>query len=117
MFDFFGNKQFMRFEAQGFPSYPLINAYMEEEGNFKKHVKMVHLSQVPKIANIVNSHSLFKLKKLDDSSLKLKSRIAPHGNEDSDKDDLKTDCSMWPSFRYENNFKCFSHQEMDNCSC
>lgn len=30
----------------------------------------------------------------DDNSLKLKARIAPHGNEDSIKTELKSDCNM-----------------------
>ena len=33
---------------------------------------------------------------LDDESMKLKARIAPHGKEDSDRDNLHTACNMCP---------------------
>lgn len=36
------------------------------------------------------------LKMNDDESLKLNARIAPHGNEDSDKENLHTECCMCP---------------------
>lgn len=41
-----------------------------------------------------SSHLIYKLKVLDDHSLKLKARIASHGNEDSLKNELSSDCSM-----------------------
>lgn len=37
---------------------------------------------------------MYKVKVGDDNSLKLKARIAPHGNEDSLKHELRSDCSM-----------------------
>ena len=36
------------------------------------------------------------MKQNDDQSLKLKARIAPHGNEDSDKENLHTEWCMCP---------------------
>lgn len=47
-------------------------------------------------ANIIGSHTLYKVKQNDDGSLKLKARIAPHGNEDDLKDVLNKDCSTCP---------------------
>ena len=59
-----------------------------------KYVKIVKRSNLPPGANIISSHAIYKIKLNDDQSLKLKARIAPHGNEDSDKDVMKTDCCM-----------------------
>lgn len=61
---------------------------------FKKSVCFIKIDDVPKNANIISSHVIYKIKISDDASLKLKARIAPHGNEDSFKFDLKSDCAM-----------------------
>lgn len=45
---------------------------------------------------MISSHTLYKVKQNDDRSLKLKARIAPHGNEDNLKDVLTKDCSTCP---------------------
>lgn len=89
-----GQKPFMLHHAQGFPQYVITNAYEAEELVFKKFVKCVPKSDVPTDANIISSHTVYKLKVQDDESLCLKARIAPHGNEDSLKSDLKSECSM-----------------------
>ena len=44
--------------------------------------------------NIISSHVIYKIKINDDHSLKLKARISLHGNEDTQKELCKTDCSM-----------------------
>lgn len=51
-------------------------------------------NSVPRDANIISGHVIYKVKVLDDATFKLKTRIAPHGNEDSDKSLMKTDCCM-----------------------
>lgn len=84
----------MKYQAQGFDQFPMINAYQIEEENFLKTVKIVPISDVPDGANVIGSHVLYKVKKNDDESLKLKSRIAPHGNEDDLKEELTTDCAV-----------------------
>lgn len=96
MLDHFGNKPFLRYRAQGFPSFPLLNAYKAEEDEFKKTVKKVPIEDVPKNANVISSHVIYKVKVKDDKSLKLKARIAPHGNENSLKNELKSDFAMCP---------------------
>lgn len=96
LLDFFGNKPFLRYRAQGFPTFPLLNAYNSEEEDFKKTVKTVPIELVPKNANVISSHVTYKVKVNDDKSLKLKARIAPHGNEDSLKNELRSDCAMCP---------------------
>ena len=44
----------------------------------------------------MNSHVIYKLKYNDDKTLALKARIAPHGNEDDEKEILTTDCQTCP---------------------
>lgn len=97
MLEYFGNKQFMGYEATGFPQFALSNAYNYEEAEFTKTVECVSLTDVPENANVISSHVLYKININDDKSLKLKARIAPHGNEDCMKDDLKSACSMCSS--------------------
>lgn len=92
----FGHKEFMQFQAQGLPSFPLSNAYKEEEDTLKRTVQMVHISKVPKDANIITSHVIYKVKPNDDGSSKVKARIAPHNNQDAEKLNLKTDYSVCP---------------------
>lgn len=93
-YDVFGSKEFLLHHAQGLPSHVTVNAYKKEEENFLKTVKKVYISNVPKDANIISSHVLYKVKILDDGSKLVKARIAPHGNKDSMKDDLKKDSAM-----------------------
>lgn len=93
MLEHFGNKQFMRFQTQGFEKYPLNKAYAIEEEEFLNPVKVISKFEIPKGANVVNSHVLYKIKTKEGGMLKLKSRIATHGNEDDMKNVLSTDCT------------------------
>lgn len=93
MEDKFENKTFLRHQAQGFEQLPLVNSYKTEEESFLKTVKIVPKKSVPHGANVISSHTINKVKKNDDGSLKLKARVAPHGNEDNLKDILNKDCS------------------------
>lgn len=45
-------------------------------------------------SNIIFSQVRYKVRLNDDSSLKLKTRIALHGNEDSEREQLRADCCM-----------------------
>lgn len=45
---------------------------------------------------MIRSHVLYKIKSRDDGTLTCKARIAPHGNEDRDIEDLKTDSASCP---------------------
>ena len=92
----FGHKDFMRHQAQGLPCFPLLNAYENEESSFKKTVQAIHVSMIPENATVITSHVIYKVKRKDDGSLKMKARIAPYGNKDSQKFDLKTDSSVCP---------------------
>jgi len=87
----FGNKTFFKHQAQGFEQFPLVKAYDAEEETFIETVKIFARDDVPDHANVINSHFLYKLKQEDDGTLKLKARIAPHGNEDDLKDVLRVE--------------------------
>lgn len=54
-------------------------------------MKKVHVSDIPKDADIITSHVLYKVKQRDDGTKMVKARIAPHGNEDDMKEELKKD--------------------------
>ena len=92
----FGHGDFMLHQAQGLPPYATQNAYAREEQSFKKIIHEVAVSQIPKKANVVTSHVLYKVKSCDDGSLTLKARIAVHGNKDREKKTLKTDSATCP---------------------
>lgn len=93
MFNFFANKPFLRFQAQGFETFMITSAYKQEEESFLKTVKLVSIEDVPENANFIRSHTLYKIKVNDDSTMKLKARIAPRGNGDAMREELTTDCS------------------------
>ena len=92
----FGHKDFLAYQAEGLPSFPLINAYVDEESKFKDNVRVIDMSEVPRNANVITSHVLYKVKANDDGSMKMKARIAPHGNKDKDRSDLKSDSATCP---------------------
>lgn len=90
----FGNKYFMAHHAQGIPTFPLLNSFEAEEYVFKNTFTVVAIADVPLNANIISSHTIYKVKVNDDGTLRLKARIEPHGNEDLFKDLMRNDCSM-----------------------
>lgn len=96
MADYFGNKTFLKHQAQGFEQFVLHKAYDAEEAVFLKTVKIVPRGDVPNGANVINSHTVYKVKSNDDGSFKLKARIAPHGNEDALREQLSSDCATCP---------------------
>lgn len=66
------------------------------ENVFVDTVKRVPCRLVPNDANKILSHVLYKIKVSEDSSLSLKGRIAPHGNEDNFQPDMRFDRWMCP---------------------
>ena len=92
----FEGKEFLLYHAEGLPSFITANSYSIVEHNFLRHCISVHRSKVPTNANVISSHVLYKIKRRDDGSLTCKARIAPHGNEDRDRLNLKTDSACCP---------------------
>jgi len=95
-FSVFKFKEFLQSHAQGLPQFIIQNAYEKEETSFKKTVRSIHCSKVPQFSNVISSHVLYKVKKMDDGSMKMKARIAPHGNKDKFKNDVKKDSATCP---------------------
>jgi len=95
-FKAFEHKEFTRGSAQGLPSFVQDNAYKTEEAKFLRTVRMIPPSKIPKGANVITSHVIYKVKQSDDGDLFLKARIAPHGNKDREKSGLKTDSATCP---------------------
>lgn len=73
--DMFKNKAFMLHQSQGFDQFPMVNAYKKDEDSFLRTVKVVHPDLVPNSANVINIHVLYKTKKDDDGSMKLKPQL------------------------------------------
>lgn len=92
-FDVIGIKTFLFHEAQAFPSHVMLKAYEKDESVFKQHVKCEPVSDVPRSANIISSHTVYNVKKDYDCSLQLKARIVSH-NGDSVKHVIHSDCAM-----------------------
>lgn len=81
-------------QGQGFSIYMLQKAFATEEESFKRIVGIVTRSFVLKIVNLISSHLPYKIRIDENNALKLKALITPHGNEDSIKQKLRTNCSM-----------------------
>lgn len=91
MYKGFGNKPLLRFQGHGFEQFLLSKAYKNEEDNFLDTVEIIPRDDVPSFANIIKIYTIYKVS--DDGSMKLKARIYRHGNGDSMKDELTTDCA------------------------
>lgn len=83
----------MRHHPQDVEQFPLGNSYRIEEATFLKSFNPVPISEIPFIANVINSHVLCNIKQNDGSSLSLKAEIAPHENDDVLKNVLASDCT------------------------
>lgn len=94
MLTHFGNKPFMLHQAQVFPPYATANAYDEEDRAFKLTIRIFPIPDIPARANVSSIHTVFKVKIEGHHSLRLKARIAPHGNEDAVTAYLRSHCSM-----------------------
>ena len=58
MLEHFGNKSFLKHQAQGFEQFPLVIAYRKEEDTILKTVQPVPKCSVLAGANIISSHTL-----------------------------------------------------------
>lgn len=94
MFQTFGNLPFLRLHTHEFGQAPIANSYMNEERKFLENLQVLSRSSVPKSAIVIGRHTNYNPKVLDDQPRKLKARIAPHGNEDYDSENIRTECCM-----------------------
>ena len=82
--------------VDGLLRHSVRNVYREEEAKFMKMSVNFPSGSPPKGSNIITSHVIYKVEEIDDGSLKMKAKIAPHGNKDKDRDLLKTDSAQFP---------------------
>ena len=80
--DLFGLKEFTMSQAQELSGYVLNDAYFDQEKYYLDHVKVVHVSKIPKSKNIISSHTLYSVKTNENNNPYIKARIIPHGNHD-----------------------------------
>lgn len=92
--DAIGNKWFMRHHVEGYQQPLLIKAFQDDERELKKTVQVIHKSALPSNDNVISSHTIYKVKIIDDQTLKMKAKIKPHGNDDIIKAELRSDCNM-----------------------
>lgn len=76
------------------PSWVVEKAMNDEhDKNWKDAYEEANERDLAEDANIVSSHSIFKVKKDDLGNMKLKGRIVIHGNHDADRDKVRADCA------------------------
>jgi len=86
----------MLHQAQGLPDFPMHTAFQTEAIKFKDAVKEIRVNSVPGNANVITSHAIYKIKTNDVRTLKMKALIAPHGNRDRERGELKSDSTTCP---------------------
>ena len=84
--------QVTRRKLQFAPPWIIDKAFMKEyESNCADAYSGVQKSDIPADANIIASHVVYKVKVDEEGEMKLKARIVPHENRDSEKDDVRKD--------------------------
>ena len=96
MLDRVGHKQVSLAHATDLTAPWLVKAsFTQELVNWKDAYELIPLNRLPKNANYIRSHAFCHIKRLssDDSnsSLRLKTRIVLHGNEDKERTDIRKD--------------------------
>ena len=62
--------------------------------NYEPVVEPICSASVPPHANVIDSHTLYKVKVKDGETLQLKPRIVPHGNKDLYKELIRSDSEL-----------------------
>lgn len=68
-YDSISNKPFLWHRAHAFPSYALLSAYESEEAVFKQHVKSTYIADVLQSANVISSHTMYKVMSSNNENL------------------------------------------------
>lgn len=66
-------------------------AKVEHEENWSSAYAEVDRREVPRDANVISSHWVYKIKKATNGTLRLKGRLVLHGNRDDEKDVIRKD--------------------------
>lgn len=78
-----GSHQVSRGKLDNAPPWILDQSFDKEiTSNWIDTIDVVHERSVPKTANVISSHCVYKIKTQEDGCRSLKSRIVPHGNRD-----------------------------------
>lgn len=89
-----GSKQVTRTHLTFAPPWILQEALKaEHDSNWADAYEVMQENSVPRNANVISSHVVYKLKTEEDGKRKMKARIVPHGNHDDEKDDVRKDSS------------------------
>ena len=95
----FRNVQFYCRDAPWIPRTMFAKAEKTEvDENWFKNISLVDVDKLPKNANVIGSHFVYKVKcegtELSGLRFKLKARLCVHGNRDTEKDSLRTDAAV-----------------------
>lgn len=89
-----GSKQVSRSQLGFAPPWLLDESLKSEhDSNWKNAYVEVQDKTVPRDANVISSHVIYKVKTEEDGARRLKARIVPHGNHDSEKEEIRKDSS------------------------
>ena len=94
IYETIGSKQVTARHLDFAPSWVLDEAFRKEhDSSWKGAYKEIPKCQVPRSANVITSHTVYKVKTQEDGSKDMKARIVPHGNRDNEKDNIRKDSS------------------------
>lgn len=89
-----GSRQVSRNKLEFAPPWLVEEAFnTEHSSNWVDAYAEVDENEVPADANVITSHVIYKVKTDENEVLKLKGRIVPHGNKDTEIDDIRKDSS------------------------
>ncbi len=102
LYENIGTSQFMMHEHPHIPYWIMHKArQIELRTNCQPNMQHVLASTVPKDANIIGSHFVYKIKMETTNSNKtftLKARLCVHGNKDAEKDNIRSDAAVVSHF-------------------
>lgn len=87
-----GSEQVTRRKIEGAPPWVIQKAVKTEyDSNWADAYVEVKDRDVPKGANVIGSHIVYKVKVEENNRKRLKARLCPHGNHDDEKDSVRKD--------------------------
>lgn len=90
----FDKNPLMFHKYRSFPPYETANAYNLEEISFDSTIRIILTPEIPQRDIVMSAHVICNVNIEDDDFLLLKARIAPHGNDNSAVQYLRSECSM-----------------------
>ena len=94
IYEAIGSKQVTATQLSFAPPFILQSALKHEhDSNWTEAYEEVLDCDVPRYANVITSHVVYKVKTDEEGTRKMKARIVPHGNHDDEKDNVRKDSS------------------------